>query len=117
MMSNRIILLFLGIIFLIIIVLSSQKLSAGIRTKVSGIFPGIKPIPTVSMEAEVSTSPKLTPTPTLSRFTASKMAANGKSPTQTPDTGAESLSFVIISLTGSAGIILKRLTLRKSGLN
>lgn len=112
MLSNRIILLFLGIIFLIIIVLSSGKLSQGIKSKISGIFPGVKPVPTVNLG---DITPTLTPSPTVAHFNTAQAVKgtrtiNSKNPTQTPDTGAGTLSLFILSALASTGLIIKRLS-------
>lgn len=105
-MSNRVILIFLGVIFLIIIVLSSQKLSVGIRNKAAGLFPSIKTVPTSTPEgASLSTTPSLTPTPTTAHF-----ARNKNTPSQTPNTGAGSLSLIILGVAGASGFVVKRLS-------
>lgn len=113
MLSNRIILIFLGVIFLIIIILSSQKLSAGLKSRFSGLLPIVKPVPTVSIEQDLETTPTLTPTPTLSHFEATNTnqpTQKGGTPSQIPNTGASALSLGIITLMSGAGIILKRIS-------
>ncbi|OGG14519.1 hypothetical protein A2773_05570 [Candidatus Gottesmanbacteria bacterium RIFCSPHIGHO2_01_FULL_39_10] len=118
MLSNRIILIFLGIIFLIIIILSSQRLSGGLKSRLSGLFPGVKPIPTVS---PTPTPFRSTPTPTRTQTAAGfaqqqtkggQYVQNGVS--EIPSTGADVLSLGLLASLGSGGIILKKLTSRPS---
>lgn len=116
MLSNRLILIFLGVIFLIIIVLSSKKLSSGVQGKLAGFFPSVKTVPTVGPETDITITPTLTATPTIAHFTAAKKSM-AKSPSQTPDTGAGTLSLAIIALLGGTGLTIKRLSSRKISIN
>lgn len=110
MLSNRIILIFLGVIFLIIIILSSSKLSQGIKNKFSGVFPNVKPVPTVALEANITSLPTISPTPTTAHFTTGQIAQKEKAPSQSPGTGPELASLLALSFIGGSGLIAKRLS-------
>ncbi len=121
MISNRIILFFLGVIILIVIVLSSQKLSAALRNRLSGVFPKVQTVkvgsddtltPTPSIKGVLSPTPVLytnTKTTTQKPVTTTKrVVAN------TPNTGPESVPLLLLAGMGMGGALLTRLT-KKNG--
>ena len=111
MLSNKIILIFLGIIFLIIIILSSQRLSGGLKNRLSGLFPGVKSIPTVSPIPSTTPSPTRHPTAISNAQEQIKNNQNGQNGvSQIPSTGADPLSLALIATFASGGLILKRLS-------
>lgn len=112
MLSNRLILIFLGVIFVIIIVLSSQKLSAGIKSRFGGLLPATRPVPTLAVPLPQAAAQKLNPTPTLARFGNTNNKTVSSSVAQIPSTGPADLSLGVIASFAGFGLILRKLSLR-----
>ena len=106
MTSSRFILIFLGFIFLIIIILSSGRISAALQKRFGNIIPSMKlyskPTPTPAPAPLTSILP--TPTTIYNQDTTS-------SPTgEIPATGPEIISLFILSGSLITGISLKNLS-------
>lgn len=109
MSSSRIVLIFIGFILIIIIALTSAKISGFLRDR----FGKYIPVPKITNE-------KITPTPTIIPVTLTPTASpkptvisrNGSSTpsNQTPATGPEDLVWVLIGGSLVLGITLKKLS-------
>lgn len=116
MSSTRTILIFLGFIFLIIVIISSGKIAGALRDRLGKIIPGftlssgVKLTPTVTPTK--SSAPTVTPTPTSQ----AKYQSNAKSSVsgEIPATGPESFSYILISASLLGGIYLKRFAKRSN---
>lgn len=109
MTSSKLILIFLAFIFLLIIILSSNKIASSLRSRFGNLLPSISPIseditPTPVIE-EVITS---TPTPTV---------IYGKNSTKTnssvksiPASGPADLAWLLLGGSFASGVILKKLS-------
>lgn len=101
MASNRLILIFLGFIFLIIVILSSSRIAGGLRERFGKFLPTTntttETTPTLTMEAE-------TPTPTLIPGTTSTPSG------EIPATGPAELAYLILGGSLIAGLALKRMS-------
>lgn len=108
MNSSRLILIFLGIIFILIIILSSSRIGGGLKNRLGSLFSRpvttqvqdtqqLEPIPTISEES------KETPTPTTS-------FSNNTPPAETPATGAAEMFWI----TTGSGIMISFFARRKS---
>ncbi|MBI2617674.1 hypothetical protein HYW55_06075 [Candidatus Gottesmanbacteria bacterium] len=130
MTSSRFILIFLGFIFIIIILLTSNRIAGALRSRFGRFIPSIFPItasgtPTPTNLAEVipTQTPPSTPTPYTSRFpigtqstTKGGVPQTAKSSTtnETPATGPESIAFVLLGGSFLTGSLLKRFSQKKS---
>lgn len=102
MTSSRLILIFLGFIFLIIVILSSGRIAGGLRDRFGKFLPISKTAttevtPTPTIEAE-------TPTPTIVAGTTSTPSG------QIPATGPAELAYFILGGSLIAGLALKRIS-------
>lgn len=116
MTSSRLILIFLAFIFLIIVLLSSNRIAASLRTRFGKMIPSLTPItenitPTPSMSQETPT-PTLTPTPTIVYGNASKRSNN--STKNIPATGPADLAWLILGGSFLSGFVLKKIASKKS---
>ena len=116
MTSSRLILIFLAFIFLIIILLSSNRIATTLRSKFGKMIPSLSPItenitPTPTFIEETPT-PTLTPTPTVVYGNTNKRSNN--STKSIPATGPEDLAWFILGGSFFSGIVLKRITAKKS---
>ena len=104
MTSSRLILIFLGIIFLIIIILSSGKIAGALRERFASFIPNLKPAeeltptPTVEME---------TPTPTI---TLSYPRPSSSQSGEIPATGPNNIVWLVLGTSLVTGIGLKKLS-------
>lgn len=101
MTSSRFILIFLGFIFLIIVLLAGNRIAAGLRAQFGKFLPSTKqtqitPTPTIG---------ELSPTPTL---TSSGQGSTSSS--EIPATGPENLVWLILGGSLLSGITLKKIT-------
>lgn len=103
MTSSRLILIFLGFIFLIIIILSSNRIAASLRERFGKFLPTtnttVDITPTPTMESEAGT-----PTPTLIPETTSTPSG------EIPATGPSDLAYFILGGSLIAGLALKRIS-------
>lgn len=112
MSSSRLILIFLGFIFLIIVILTSNQIAAGLRKKFGNIIPSPKLISGATVTPSVS--PKMTVTPTLSPsgngiYNGSSKGGIKSTPSgQTPATGPEDFAYLILGGSAGIGFIFKR---------
>lgn len=116
MTSSRLILIFLAFIFLIIILLSSNRIASTLRAKFSKFIPSLSPItdnitPTPTIIEETPT-PTLTPTPTIVYGNTNKRPNN--STKNIPATGPADLAWLILGGSFLSGITLKKIFGKKS---
>ena len=116
MTSSRLILIFLAFIFLIIILLSSNRIATTLRSKFGKMIPSLSPItdnitPTPTIIEETPT-PVLSPTPTIVYGNGIKRSTNAAK--NIPATGPEDLAWLILGGSFFSGIVLKRITAKKS---
>jgi len=114
MTSSRLILLFLGIIFLLILILSSNKIGGFLHQKFGRFLPSFKP----PFEEVITPSPTFSPSPSPSPTQAKKKELlpsptieEGARPPEIPATGAkEDLTFLLI---GSLllGVLIRKISL------
>lgn len=110
-MSTKIILALLGLIIIVILLLTSQRFTGGLRNRFSGLFPGIQQVEKTTTPTPKPTSVAHMPTPTKIQLgTGRQTQTKGGPIAQTPDTGATEISFVMISSFGIVGYTLRRLT-------
>jgi hypothetical protein len=108
-MSNRIILVFLALIFVIVVILTRTRIVAGIQSRLGGIISGkpktsaaqiLTPTPTQSSNRFVLYD-SITPTPTV-------FYGKGSSPAgQTPATGPADFLWITIAGSLTLGLILR----------
>lgn len=105
MTSSRLILIFLGFIFLIIVILSSKQIAKALRDRFGRLLPAAKvtteeiaPTPTI-IEAE-------TPTPTPE----TKEQKETTSVKEVPATGPNDMLWIVLGGSLIAGITLKKFT-------
>lgn len=111
MTSSKLILIFLGFIFLIIVILSSNRIAGSLRTRFGKFLPSIKrsaetisPTPTPTFEVKAKA-----PTPTVvygEKIGDSTTIPNG----EIPATGPADLFYIVIGGSLLAGLSLKKLT-------
>lgn len=109
MTSSRLILIFLAFIFLIIIILSSTRISNSLRSRFGNMVPSLKPTtdeitPTPTVEEQVQTP---TPTPTIFY---GKTTTNGKIVQNIPATGPADLVWLVLGGSFFTGVTLKKIT-------
>lgn len=116
MSSSRLILVFLGFIFLIIVILTSSQIAGALRSRFGNLIPGYK----VANERVTPTPTKVTATPTLtptlgSRInsgTAGSTYSNKSHAAQTPATGPSDLILVLLGSGGGIGLLLRKISQR-----
>lgn len=113
MTTNRLILIFLGIIFLIIIILGSNRIATSLRQRFANFLPKVSP--TVTLE-EVTPTPisfgslKPTITPISSPKVAGTTTAKSTANSEIPATGPTDFAWLILGGSGLVGLALKKLT-------
>lgn len=115
MTSSRLILIFLAFIFLIIVVLSSNRISAALRSRFAGMVPSLKPTteditPTPTIEIETPT-----PTPTVIYGGNGKTSGNNQNAKSIPATGPAELAWLVLGGSFFTGVALKRISTTKRG--
>ncbi len=111
MTSSRLILIFLGFIFLIIVILSSSRISAALRSRFGKFLPPLTP--TVE-ETSLTPTPTVleTPTPTIvyGRGTNGTSNKSGTASAKTiPAAGPADTVWLLLAGSFSAGVILKKI--------
>lgn len=109
MTSSRFILIFLGFIFLIIIILSSSRISSALQKRAGTIFPSLKFVSTPTP----SPSPSPTRIPIQPPTETPKLYNSGSTSTPTgeiPATGPEMVGLLFLSGSFLTGISLRKLT-------
>jgi len=104
MNSNKLVLVFLGIIVVIIIILSSQKISNSLRARLGPYLP-IKPAVSITPSpSPVKRVTYVTPTPVYNSFINTSSADN------IPSTGPEIINYAALLglLAGGVGLKLKK---------
>ncbi len=112
MSSSRIILLFLGFIFIIIVILSSAKIASGLRARFGKFIPGGTVTSDISITPSVVPTVTLTPKPTVAAPSTNKggQPVSKSSPTsETPATGPAETAWLIISGSLLTGIVIRKL--------
>lgn len=110
MTSTRLILVFLGIIFLIIVVLAGRRISTNLKNSLAGLnIPGFRgaqitltPTPTVTGEAKGGVVPTMTPVVLEKK----ESSDNG----EIPATGANEIAYFVISGGLIGGAVLRKVT-------
>ncbi|OGG00382.1 hypothetical protein A2Y99_00825 [Candidatus Gottesmanbacteria bacterium RBG_13_37_7] len=113
MTSNRLALIFLGFIFLIIVILTSSKIAGFLRTRFARFLPSnlkltkqITPTPTPTVKLILQ--PTIIPTVSLqsasSVGTRNKSSSNG----EIPATGPAEISYLVLGGSMLGGFILKK---------
>lgn len=115
MTSSKLILIFLGFIFLIIVILSSSRISAALRARFGKIIPSIKTstedqTPTPTPTIEITDTPTLTPTSVYGRGATNK----NNSSKNIPDTGPADLVWLVLGGSFLTGVYIKKITADKS---
>src|SRR3989338_6898370 len=114
MTSSRLILIFLGIIFLMIIILSSNRVIKGLRDRIGSILPVGKtavqkttptPLPTKVM---ISITPTSTPSPKTGAVSGEQITKGGVK--QIPSTGATELAWLVIGGGSLIGLTLRKIS-------
>lgn len=111
MTSSRLILIFLAFIFLIIVILSSSRISAALRSRFAGIVPSLKPTteditPTPSIEIE-------TPTPTPTVIYGRGVSTNNPNTKSIPATGPAELAWLVLGGSFFTGVALKKISTKR----
>lgn len=113
MSSSRIILLFLGFIFIIIVILSSAKIAGGLRARFGKFLPGGTVTSNISATPSVMPSATLTPKPTMT--VSAPVTNKGGQPvskstptSETPATGPAETTLLIISGSLLTGIGIRK---------
>lgn len=116
MLSNRIILTFLGIIFFLIVILTSNRISAELRERFGGFIPGlippdrekITPTPTPTVFQEPSLTPTLTPIITDHPANNGRTDKGGTSVDKIPATGPSSIALLLLGGSLGTGVVIRR---------
>lgn len=115
MSSSRLILIFLGFIFLIIILLSSNKIATALRSRFGKFVPTlnvsgkISPTPTPTMALKTPTPTKL-PTITAGQTGRFGGGEKGSPPGEIPATGPSEVVWLILTGSALVGVTLKKLS-------
>lgn len=120
MSSSRLVLIFLGIILVVIVILTSNRIAAFLKSRFGNLVP---PLKFSAVETTPTPSPtptiRLTLTPTEIPTTTTKggvkiyptMPTGKSTPTgQIPSTGPEELAYVLIGGSAGLGFILKKIS-------
>ncbi len=123
MSSSRILLVFLGFIFIVIVILSSGRIAAALRSRLGQFFPFIKSTslttpPNITPTITPSVINKISPTPTPSAFYGGQNTTNsgqnttkgGITTSEIPATGPNELTWVILGGSGVIGYSIKKLS-------
>jgi hypothetical protein len=110
MSSSRLVLIFLGIILIVIVILSSSRIAGALKSRFGKLIPGqfagavITPTPTPF---------QVSPTPTKT-VASNYSGPTGKStPNSTiPATGPAEVAWVLIGGSGAAGFLLRKFSKR-----
>lgn len=109
MLSNKLILLFLAVIFIIILVLSSKSLSASFRSRFGNILPVIKAVPTLTPTPTPTIKISLSPSPTpMSQFPSNQN--NGSTASRIPSTGGNIFALIPLAIGAILGAKLRKKT-------
>lgn len=111
MSSSRLVLIFLGIILIVIVILSSSRIAGALKSRFGKLIPGLQfagtsltPTPT---PFQVSPTPTKTVTSNYSGPTG-KSTPNGS----IPATGPAEVVWVLIGGSGAAGFLLRKFSKR-----
>ncbi|MBI3380245.1 hypothetical protein HY029_05820 [Candidatus Gottesmanbacteria bacterium] len=113
MTSSRLILIFLAFIFLIIVILSSNRISSALRASFGKMIPSLKTSTTVE-DASLTPTPTMeteTPTPSPSIIYGGRGVRNSTNYTKSmPAAGPEDLVWLILGGSFFAGVTLKKIS-------
>lgn len=112
MTSSRLILIFLAFIFLIIVILSSNRISAALRARFAGILPSMNAT-TEDITPTPTTAETPTPTPTIVYGGGSTKngASNAKN---IPATGPQDFALLVLGGSLFIGVTLTRISAKRS---
>lgn len=113
-MSTKVIVALLAIIVVVILLLTSQRFAEGLRNRVGGVIPGVRPVTTLTPTPTPVIVKAVTPTPIPQGMPTQNTTKGGIAVIQTPDTGPTELSLILISSFGVAGYALNRFTKKRS---
>ena len=109
MSSNRLIFLFLGIVLLVVVILSSKRIATTLRGWFGKYVPGVQTV-------EESPTPTITPYPTVKIVSPTPLQKKAievtrkSSPTSTiPSTGPETVVWLLLGGGVTGGIALRRI--------
>jgi hypothetical protein len=115
MSSNRLIFLFLGIIFLVIVILTSKQIGTTIRGWVGKYLPiaqfqNLSPTPTPTPTSKITPSPTKTAyyptmTPVASQFTGKKSTPAS----EIPSTGPDIVTWFLLGSGVGSGMLLRKI--------
>lgn len=115
MTSSKLILIFLGFIFLIIVILSSSRISAALRSRFGKMIPTIGTktqdlTPTPTPTFEVTDTPTPSPTSVYGKGTTNR----NNSGKNIPATGPADLAWLVLGGSFLSGVLIKKVIVRKS---
>lgn len=115
MVSNRLILVFLGIIFILIVVFSGNRIAQTFKSGLARIFPrtqigsgSVTPSPTPRLLGNFTS-----PTP-KNGFTKGEQTTAPPETEQIPSTGPQEITYVLFGGSALVGILTRYLTRKKS---
>ncbi len=103
MTSSRLILIFLGFVFVIIVILTSNKITASLRQRFGNILPATKVITEEITPTPIEEVVTLTPTPTY--FTKNSSSPND----EIPATGPNDFMWFILGISLITGLTLRNI--------
>ncbi|OGG15634.1 hypothetical protein A3D77_01240 [Candidatus Gottesmanbacteria bacterium RIFCSPHIGHO2_02_FULL_39_11] len=112
MSSSKLVLIFLGIILVVIVILTSNRIAAFLKSRFGNLVPPVKfsavettPTPTLSL------TPTIYPTGTTTKGGLAPSPTTKSTPAaQIPSTGPMELAYVLIGGSAAAGFILTRIS-------
>lgn len=128
MSSSKLVLIFLGIILVVIVILTSNRIAAFLRSRFGNLVPPLKfsavettPTPTLpptpsifptgtTTKGGLNTYPTSNPTENTKGGISSYPSANSTPMKQIPSTGPEELGFALIGGSAGIGFILKKIS-------
>lgn len=119
MSSSKLILIFLGFIFLAIILLSSNKIATSLRGRFGKIFPTLNvaskitptPTPTIALKTPTPTKLPTTVTNQTGRFSGGE---KGSPTSEIPATGPAEVMWLILGGSAAAGVVLTKISHRST---
>lgn len=112
MTSSRLILIFLGFIFFIIVVLSSNRIASFLRSKFGSLIPPLKPtteeITPTPILGGVTPTPTPTPTSTVGNSRRNSSGAKGGQVDTIPATGPAEVAWLLVGGSFLIGVSFKK---------
>jgi hypothetical protein len=111
MSSSRLILIFLGFIFLIIVILTSGQIAGALRSRFGNFIPGGTKVAGISPTPSPAKSPvKPTITPTSGAGNGAVYRNNKIDTNQTPATGPADLALALMGAGSGLGYLLRKIS-------